>query len=196
MRAISILSVLLAGAIALAAPPNPERAKARVLYESATTHYNLSEYADALKDFKEAYRLVKDPVLLFNIAQCQRQLKEYEEAQRLFRAYLREYPDANNREEVVRLINQMDELIAQKRNQAPPAVTPVASPAPEAVPPPPVAANAALTAAPAEAPPKKRKWVWGVVGGVVAAAVIVGVTVGVVFGTEKSEPPKLPDVRF
>jgi tetratricopeptide (TPR) repeat protein len=120
MRLVLTLSVLLGGFAAHAAPPNPDRARARALYESATTHYNLSEFGDALKDFKEAYRVIKDPILLFNIAQCHRQLKEYEEAAKLFRAYRREHPQAPNRDEVDRLIHQMDEAIAEQRNRQPP----------------------------------------------------------------------------
>jgi tetratricopeptide (TPR) repeat protein len=194
--------VVLLASTALAAPANPNREKARALYNSATTHYNLSEYADALKDFKETYRLVSDPVLLFNIAQCHRQLRQYEEAAAFYRAYRRENPDASNREEVDRLIVQMDAAIAEKRAQQPPTGTLPAraepSPAPVVAPPPaPVAANT-LTAAPPEKPRPvyKKGWFWGVV--VVGAAVVAtGVALGVVYGAPKGDStPQLADVRY
>jgi hypothetical protein len=198
-----VLVFMLLGAIVQAAPANPERARAKVLFNSGTTHYNLSEFADALKDFKEAYRLVKDPILLFNIAQCQRQLKEYEEAARLLRAYRREYPEAPNREEVDRLIKQMDDAIAEQRNRQPPTGTmqPQPSAPPEHIDAPPAVVPAMtapiVSATPPEKPPAKKKtWIWGVVGAV-GAVVVAGVVVGAVLGTEKTDlPQKLPDVHF
>jgi Tetratricopeptide repeat len=204
MRFAIALGLLLLAAVGHAAPVGPERARAKVLYDSGITHYNLSEFADALKDFKEAYRLVKDPVLLFNLAQCERQLKDYEEAARLFRAYRREYANAPNRYEVDRLIKQMDDAIAEDRNKQPPTGTmstpPNPSPVPDKVEPAPAATTPAPTEVTATAPPKpsekKRTWIWGVVGAV-GAVVVAGVVVGAVLGTEKSSlPPKLMDVHF
>jgi tetratricopeptide (TPR) repeat protein len=202
MRLWGVLGLLLVAASAQAAPPaNPNREKARALYSSATTHYNLSEYADALKDFKEAYRLISDPVLLFNIAQCHRQLREFEDAARFYRAYRRENPDASNREEVDRLIAQMDVAVAEKRTQQPPTGTLPAhaepSPAPIVAPPPSTTA-ATLTAAPPEKPRPiyKKGWFWGVVVGA-AAIVATGVALGVVYGTPKGDStPQLADVRY
>lgn len=190
MRSAVVLGlfVVLAVTNAHATPPaNPNRAQARALYESANSHYNLSEYAEALKDFKEAYRLINDPVLLFNIAQCHRQLKELEDAARFYRAYRREYPDAPNRDEVDRLIVQMDEAIGQKHAAPlPPAPAPVV-----------VTQPPSTVVAPAPPPRKKKKtWIWGVVAGV-GVAVVVGVSVGVVVGgAKKDSTPQLPDVRF
>jgi len=212
VRSIFIV-VLLCGGLAQAAPQsaNSGRAKAKVLYESATTHYNLSEYGDALKDFKEAYRLIKDPVLLFNIAQCHRQLREFAEAGRLYRAYRREFPEAPNRREVDHLIAQMDESVADERSHQPPTGTlpgeygPSPTPPVVEAPPPvesaptvaPQASAASLTAAPPQRdkPIYKKGWFWGVVVGA-AAVVAVGVSVGVVYGTKSDSVHPLPDVRF
>jgi tetratricopeptide (TPR) repeat protein len=89
-------------------------------FESGINHYNLGEWKDALQDFKEAYRQHPDPAFLFNIAQCYRQLGDATNAQIEYRAYLRESPEAPNREEVERLIRVTNEAI---KAQHPPATS-------------------------------------------------------------------------
>lgn len=199
MRIAISVAILLVALCAQAAAPNPNRAKAKALYESAITHYNLSEYGDALTDFKEAYRLVNDPALLFNIAQCHRQLKAFDEAARVYRAYRRESPDALNRAEVDRIITQMDEAIAEQHTQSPPTGTlppPVVAPVSPVVVTPVVVQPTTLVVSPDKPRPVYKKgWFWGVVAGA-AVVVAVGVTVGVVLGTEKSPAPEISDVRF
>jgi hypothetical protein len=86
MRALAFAILILAGTMARAEPSVEDREKAKALFGSGTSHYNLSEFGDALHDFKEAYRLVNDPALLYNIAQCQRQVGAFDEAARLYRA--------------------------------------------------------------------------------------------------------------
>jgi tetratricopeptide (TPR) repeat protein len=103
----SILLVLLAAAPARADDPKA-RAAFVALYESATTHYDLGEFAESLKDLTAAFRLRRDPALLFNIAQCHRQLGNYGDAARTYRSFLREQPDAPNRPEVEKRIADMD----------------------------------------------------------------------------------------
>jgi tetratricopeptide (TPR) repeat protein len=187
MRLVGIAWILI-GCVTLASAdplPSDVRSKVKELFETGTTHYNLSEYTPALEDFKEAYRLVRDPVFLFNIAQCHRQLGQFAEASRLYRAYRRENPDASNREEVDRLIAQMDAAVAKHQSETAPKVQENDS------------RGAVLTASIPVAPrPVYRKgWFWGVVGG--AAAVAAGVTVGVVLGTSKKDTTQqLPDVHF
>jgi tetratricopeptide (TPR) repeat protein len=103
----SIILVLLAAAPARADDPKA-RAAFVALYESATTHYDLGEFAESLKDLTAAFRLRRDPALLFNIAQCHRQLGNYGDAARTYRSFLREQPDAPNRPEVEKRIADMD----------------------------------------------------------------------------------------
>src|SRR5262249_23764963 len=48
--------------------PERERERhARSLYEEGLRHFNLAEYDAAIESFREAYRFVQDPELLFNI---------------------------------------------------------------------------------------------------------------------------------
>jgi hypothetical protein len=88
-------------------------AKAR--YMSAQNHYNLNEFAEALTDFKEAYRLHPDPAFLFNIAQCERQIGDFDEAIKFYRSYLRNKPEATNAKEVQKKIDELKLLTDAKR---------------------------------------------------------------------------------
>jgi hypothetical protein len=133
---------------------------ARAHFKQARTHYQLGEYRDALKEFKEAYRLKQDASFLYNIAQCHRQLGELSDAVKLYASYLREAPEAPNRVEVERQIRELKAAVEQQQKQqeqqaAAAAATPP-SPPTEAVPggSPPVAPTAPVAApVPVPAPP-------------------------------------------
>jgi tetratricopeptide (TPR) repeat protein len=139
-------------------------ADAKARYMSGQSHYNLNEFAEALQDFKEAYRLHPDPAFLFNIAQCERQLGDFDEAIKFYRSYLRNKPDAGNAKEVQKKIDELKVLSEGKRKSkegAPAGVTaPSTTPPPaDTHAPPPVPPVAPLSppppaaAAPANAPP-------------------------------------------
>jgi tetratricopeptide (TPR) repeat protein len=181
---------LLAAAIALtllpptAAHADPARLReARAHYEQAVAYYNLDEYAPALAEFREAYRIKPDPSFLFNIAQCHRKLGQNDAALDYYRKYLRNLPDAPNRADVERMVAELHAKEAAPPPDAPPAPAPVATPAP--VPPPQLVAptpapEAALVAAPTPPPPRssplyERWWFWTGVGVIVVSAVVIGV---------------------
>ena len=159
-------------------------------FRSGQKHYNLNEYSDALVEFKEAYRLHSDPVFLYNIGQCERQLGHLEDASRFYRSYLREYPKAPNRQEVERKIDEIDETLRAQAKPDSKAVVPPPQPSPLPVPAAPVVETRTdLAAAPAvsETPPVyKRWWFWAAVG-----AVAVGATVGIILATsgKQASPP-------
>jgi HSP20 family molecular chaperone IbpA len=69
-----------------------KRKKAAKLYEDADALYKAAEYEQSLALFKEAYLLTSEPVLLFNIAQCHRQLKQLDEARKSYESFLRDAP--------------------------------------------------------------------------------------------------------
>jgi tetratricopeptide (TPR) repeat protein len=194
-RTIFLLVLVVAAANASAAAPKT----AKDFYMSALSHYNLSEWQQALDDFREAYRLKPDAAFLFNIAQCHKQLHHYREAATFYRAYRRE----GGTNDVESMIVEMDRAAAsQKPGQA---FGPEPEKAPEttvpATPPPTTAATPPTTggtgadltarAAPAEKPLLKRPWFWAVVGGG-AVVVATGVTLAVVYGT----PAKNPSLSF
>jgi hypothetical protein len=115
---------------AAGADPNPNPNDAKTRYMSGQSHYNLNEFAEALQDFKEAYRLRPDPAFLFNIAQCERQLGNLEEAIKFYRSYLRNKPDAGNKREIEKKIEELRGLTEAKKKAtmgAPQSVIPPAA---------------------------------------------------------------------
>src|SRR5579871_925298 len=110
MRLLALQAVVcLALAGVARADEASDKAQVKKLYEAATSHYNLGEFQEALDAYKEAYRIRADPVFLYNLGQCYRQLNKPADAAREYRAYLREQPEAKNRAAVEKLIKDMDE---------------------------------------------------------------------------------------
>jgi hypothetical protein len=123
-----------------------QEAKSR--FVSGQSHYNLNEFPEALVDFKEAYRLFPDPVFLYNLGQCERQLGHNEEAIRFYRSFLREQPKAPNRQDV---LHKIEELEAAQKSKPPEAEE--AAGATDAAAPPAVEGAAATMPVPAPAAP-------------------------------------------
>jgi tetratricopeptide (TPR) repeat protein len=181
-----------------------DKSEARALFTEATRNYDLNDYARALTLFKQAYLKYEDPVFIYNIGQCERQLGDKNAAVKSYRSYLRKAGDAPNRDSVRRLIAQLEAAIAEesKAQHSPPegplrpdGATPTATPAAggENVTATPTTSQApaseSLTAQhqPSEKPVYKKPWFWGVVGGA-AAVVVAGVVVGVVVGGASHDP--------
>lgn len=117
---LQLVALLLA---ALAAPPAHAKddavtAQAKERWKSGTRHYDLAEYAAALDDFKEAYRLREDPAFVFNIAQCHRFLGHHDDAIRFYQTYLRQSPAAPNRADVEALILGEERAILEAKEKA------------------------------------------------------------------------------
>ena len=96
-----------------------DKAQARLHFEAGARHYDLSEWDQALVEFKEAYRQMPDASFLYNIAQCHRRLGHVEDALTFYRTYLRRAPEAVNRDEVERRIADLEaEKQAQQLRQS------------------------------------------------------------------------------
>ena len=124
---------------------NKEAAKQS--YTEGKRQYDLGDYDAALAAFKKAYLNYEEPVFLFNIAQCYRAMGDRPGAVRSYRAFLRNWPKAPNREQVERIVAELEAAIAQdeQAKAAPPQGT--LSPKPAAV------AKAPATTPPAPTPP-------------------------------------------
>ena len=183
MRWVVALLVLATASASFAENSDADRNHARELYGSARQHYNLGEFADALKDFKEAYRLVDDPSFLFNIGQCERQLGHKQEAVRAYRAYLRNAGEVPNRDEVKQIVAMLDKAIADeqsaKRQPSQGTLPPAGETPAQATTTAPADATLTATSAPPpqRTPVYKKWWLWTAVG-VVAAGAAVGLGVG------------------
>ncbi|MBK9035158.1 MAG: tetratricopeptide repeat protein [Myxococcales bacterium] len=100
--------------VALVAGPGRARAEDEAT-RSAKKHYAkgdklfaLGKFDQALVEFEAAYEAKPLPKLLFNIGQAHRNLDHYDQAIFSFRKYLREVPDADNREAVEKLIDDLE----------------------------------------------------------------------------------------
>ena len=148
---IAVALFLPAGVLAQAKAPGAavqakEKAEAKAQYDRGTVHFNLDEWPQAIEDFKAAYRLYPDATFLYNIAQCHRKMGSAAEALSFYKKYLRERPDAPNRPEVEKRIDELEAAQAaqaKSREAPPPGVAPPSFSAQPATPP---------TAVPSEPP--------------------------------------------
>jgi tetratricopeptide (TPR) repeat protein len=77
-------------------------------YAKGDKLFALGKFEQALVEFEAAYEAKPLPKLLFNIGQAHRNLDHYDQAIFAFRKYLREVPDADNREAVEKLIDDLE----------------------------------------------------------------------------------------
>jgi tetratricopeptide (TPR) repeat protein len=170
-------------AAAQPSPSTPVANRAVALSDEGIAAFRQQRYDEAIAAFAASYALAPLPALSFDIAQAYRLKGDCANASELYRRYLREAPDAPNREFAAQQLRTME--ACAKTAATPPAVTaaPEVPPAPPAKP----TLNLALTAAPAASSPARAKplvkqpWFWITIGGA-TALVAVGVSVGAVYG--------------
>ncbi len=147
MRRIQAFAVICACLLAGAGTGSADDlAAAREHYDRGTTLYDLQRFSEAAKEYEAAYEAKHDPALLFNIGQAYRFAGEYAKAVGAFRAFLRNVPRTQKRDEVLARISEMQRQLDEQRQNKdkPPAGTiapaEVKPSAPEAAPttPPPV----------------------------------------------------------
>jgi len=94
--------------------PDPKLALARKHFEAAETHYELGQFKKALAGYQKAHSYKRFAAFIFNIAQCHRQLKQWSQALFKYRLYLSKKPNASNRAEVKRRIQEMAKQVAKQ----------------------------------------------------------------------------------
>jgi tetratricopeptide (TPR) repeat protein len=157
-----------------------EQELARAHFLTGRSYYDQERYADALKEFEEAYRISKRVGFLYNIGVCDEKLGRDNEALTAYQGYLGSVANAAERADVQARID----ALKAKRALQPPASTVGTT------------SNALIASPPPRSRPVwKRGWFWGVLTGT-AAVVASAVAVGVVFGTTNHGPRLLPDVRL
>jgi tetratricopeptide (TPR) repeat protein len=120
-----VARVLLAAAIAVAAPPPsvlaadaPDVAAARARFKRGVELYQVGRYRDAVAEFEAAYRLKPHGAIHFNVAQCREKLGEWPGALRAYHDYLAEVPQADDRAEVRTSMRRIEERLAASGVQA------------------------------------------------------------------------------
>jgi hypothetical protein len=93
---VVVLVLCLAPRLALA-----DAAKARVHFDRGRAFFEVSEYRNAIAEFKAAHVEKPDPAFLYNIAECYRRLGESAEALQFYRRFLATAPAADKTRPVV-----------------------------------------------------------------------------------------------
>ncbi len=139
----SVLVSALAVAGTLTGPPahaqtDEARKKAREHYQRSKRAFELGRYDEAISGYEEAYRLIDEPALLYNLGQAHRLAGHNVEALRAYRNFLIRNPDAPNRSEVEKKIALLERAIEDQRQaqKQPPdhAIDPKITPPPDAEP--------------------------------------------------------------
>jgi tetratricopeptide (TPR) repeat protein len=209
MFAVATLALCAAWpAIARAESDAEKKQQAKEHYEMATRFYDVGKYGEAINEYEQAYLLIEDAALLFNIGQAYRLWDRPEDASRAYKNYLRRRPDASNRADVEKKIADMERIVEDKRRGVPGQPPQQVQPAPAASPPPtgtfpaspgsepPLGATAPPAAQPLPEPPgavsfaqatpseptsSKKKWIaYGLlgVGGVCVVTTVIAAAVG------------------
>jgi tetratricopeptide (TPR) repeat protein len=171
---------------------------AKERFQAGSKFFVAGDYALAIEEFKAARLLVKRPSILFNIAQCYRNLLRPDKAIDYYLQYLKEWGAENpgkeipHRAEVDAFLKENDALPGQKANvKQPDSATKTKSTAEPAAAtktqaPTPLAAAITKTPQPhpsSTQPIYKKWWLWTIVG-----AVVVGATTAAVVATQTGSP--------
>lgn len=177
-RASFAIAVSLAfGAVAQADRPGDDIEGARTAARRGSSLYDLGKYAEALESFEIAYQRKSVSALLFNIAQCHRQLGQLEAAARVYKSYLRTDPPEASAKQARELLAKVEDALSREHSAvaSPPHEQLTESPPKTAPQPPPVPA-AAIAREPRRDPPAERKrWPAYAAAGVAAGAAGLGV---------------------
>ena len=171
---LAIVLVLVIPQALAASDPNAQRA--REATNRGTAAYNLGAYEEAAGHYEEAYRLVQDPALLFNVGQSWRRAGRPDKALTAYRSYLRTAPEeAPNRGLVARWVRELEQPAPATRPAEPGRLRPPEPPPPE--PAPPRLQLVAADPSPAPSPSVFSRWWFWTAAAVVAGGVVAGVLI-------------------
>lgn len=123
-RIVLVACLALAASLALGAGAgvaeanDPAERAAKRFYERGQKLFNLQKFDEALEQYQKAYDAKPIPAFLFNIGQCHRNLENFDAAIFSFKKYLKLEPDADNREQVEGLIEELEEKRAEAKARA------------------------------------------------------------------------------
>jgi len=103
--------------IALTSPASADDqdVAADTLFDKGVAHYNLGEYQKAIEAFREAYRLVREPLFLFNLGQAHRKAGNCMEALDMYQAFLREATGPENRDKAEQFASDLKPCAEEQR---------------------------------------------------------------------------------
>ena len=174
LRVFALLSLLFAMNSRIAHADDPATRAAKRHFDRGEKLFALGKFDEALDEYQKAFDAKPLPGFLFNIGQCYRNLGDLEQAIFSFKKYLKLEPDAPDKDEVEKLIDDLEEK--QERGEGQRLVGKKEEPPP---PPPPAAAPST--------PFYKEWWFW-------TGVVVVGAGAGV--GTYEATKGGAPDTSL
>lgn len=183
MRAI--FALVMVASLAARGGDDPDFDQARQHFRLAERHYAEGRYAEAIVEFEAAYRVRPHGALHFNIAKCHERLGNTDQAVAGYRAYLREVPDASDRELVARTLTELEARLPAGESaarvapdapvvSAPGLISPTSPPAAQAGSSPSTTAHSDVVR---DTGSSNRRWTW-----IAAAAAGVSTGTGMAFG--------------
>jgi tetratricopeptide (TPR) repeat protein len=155
--------------------PGDDLEAARVAARRGTSLYDLGKYSEALDSFETAYQRKAVPALLFNIAQCHRQLGHLEQAARVYKSYLRTDPPEASARQTRELLARVEDALSREHSAVvspPHELTDSSAKITTSMPP---APSAVFRPEPPRDPPARQRWPVYTAVGVAAGASALGV---------------------
>ena len=114
LAAVALALLPLAGVAAgpAAAPATDQTAVAKAHFKKGSDLYKQARYREAIEEFEAAYKAKPHGVLRYNIAQCYEKLGDIPAALRSYHDYLREVPNADDKEVVLRAMGNLEARLA------------------------------------------------------------------------------------
>jgi tetratricopeptide (TPR) repeat protein len=129
-----VFGLVLATALPSVARADDASRAAMEHYRRGTRAYDLGRFIEAAAEYEKAYELKESPALLYNLGQAYRGAGEHQKALNCYRAYLRNAPDAGNREEVTKFIEALKHTIeVQQATKEKPPVGTITTPPPPVI---------------------------------------------------------------
>jgi len=108
---LAVVLVVMATRVGFAQPDDEgteQAVRARDADRAGRDHYAAHDFAEAVEDYRRAHDALPDPLFLFDMAQSYRKLHRCAHAAEMYRAYLKDLPNADNRRRVEEFIVDMD----------------------------------------------------------------------------------------
>ena len=112
-RLVIALLVTLLAFVRVAHADDPALRAAKRHYDRGEKLFALGKFDEALDEYQKAFDAKPLPGFLFNIGQCHRNLGNLDQAIFSYKKYLTLQPDADNKEKVEQLIDELEQKKAQ-----------------------------------------------------------------------------------
>ena len=95
LATVTVTALMLTGTPCFSQPEDSSLRKAKQLFEKGETQYRLGDFRKALTSYQRALKQARRSSIIFNIAQCHRQLKRWKKALFYYNLYLADWERQN-----------------------------------------------------------------------------------------------------